>query len=84
MARTVMGRRGGGDTEVQEFVRRDLRLLLAQKRKSAIVEAYAGASPAGKRLIESAVGEIDPAGLESLRAGTQKPCSAKRIAYHSK
>jgi hypothetical protein len=62
-----------GDTDVQELVRRDLRLLLAQKRKSAVAEAYAGASPAGKRLIEGAVGEIDPSNLESLRVGTQKP-----------
>jgi hypothetical protein len=62
-----------GDTDVQELVRRDLRLLLAQKRKSTVAEAYAGASPAGKRLIEGAVGEIDPSSLESLRVGTQKP-----------
>ncbi len=58
------------DTDVQELVRRDLRLLLAQKRQSAIAEAYAGASPAGKHLIEGAVREIDPSSLEFL---TQKP-----------
>lgn len=34
-----------GDTEVQELVRRDLRLLLAQKQKSAIPEADAGHHP---------------------------------------
>ena len=62
-----------GDTDVQQLVRRDLRLLLAQKRKSAIAEAYAGASPAGKHLIEGAVAEIDPSSLEFLRVGTQKP-----------
>ena len=62
-----------GDTEVQELVRRDLRLLLAQKQKSAIAEAYAGASPAGKRLIEGAVAQIDPTSLEFLLLGTQKP-----------
>ena len=62
-----------GDTDVQQLVGRDLRLLLAQKRKSAVAEAYAGASPAGKRFIEGAVGEFDPASLESLRSGTPKP-----------
>ena len=62
-----------GDTEVQEFVRRDLRLLLSRQRKSAVAEAYAGASPAGKRLIEGAVGESDPSSLELLRPGTQRP-----------
>ena len=62
-----------GDTEVQEFVRRDLSLLLSRQRKSAVAEAYAGASPAGKRLIEGAVGEIDPSSLGLLRPGTQRP-----------
>jgi hypothetical protein len=62
-----------GDTEVQEFVRRDLRLLLAKQRKSAVAEAYAGASPAGRRLIEGTVAEIDPSGLGLLRPGTQRP-----------
>jgi len=62
-----------GDTEVQEFVRRDLRLLLARQRNSAVAEAYNAASPAGKRLIEGAVQEIDPSGLSSLRPGAQKP-----------
>ena len=59
-----------GDAEVQELVRRDLRLLLAQKQKSAIAEAYAGASPAGKCLIEGAVAQIDPTSLETLRLRT--------------
>ena len=62
-----------GDTEVQEFVRRDLRLLLSRQPKSAVAEAYAGASPAGKRLIEGAVGESDPSSLGLLRPGTQRP-----------
>jgi hypothetical protein len=59
------------DTEMQEFVRRDLRLLLSRQRKSAVAEAYAGASPAGRRLIEGAVGEIDPSSLGLLRPGAQ-------------
>ena len=61
------------DIELQELVRRDLRLLLASQRKSVVAEAYDGASPAGRRFIEGAVSEIDPSSLESLRAGTQKP-----------
>jgi hypothetical protein len=59
--------------ELQELVRRDVRLLWARKREGAIVEAYQDASPAGKRLIEDVVGEIDPARLQSLHAGRQKP-----------
>ena len=61
------------DIEVQQFIRRDLRFLFAQQQKSVVAEAYSGASPAGKRFIEQAVGEIDPAYLGSLRAGAQKP-----------
>jgi hypothetical protein len=61
-----------GDPDVQQFVRRDLRLLLAQQQKSAVADAYAGASTVGKRFIEQAVGEIDPAYLGSLRAGAGK------------
>jgi hypothetical protein len=62
-----------GDTEVQEFIRRDLRLLWTRQRKSAVAAAYDGASPAGKRVIEGAVQEIDPSGLGSLRSSEQKP-----------
>jgi hypothetical protein len=61
------------DIEVQQFIRRDLRFLLAQQDKSVVAEAYAGASSAGRRFIEQTVGEIDPPYLGSLRAGTQKP-----------
>jgi hypothetical protein len=61
------------DIEVQQFIRRDLRFLLARQQKSVVAEAYAGASPAGRRFIEQTVGEIDPAYLGSLRSGTQKP-----------
>jgi len=61
------------DIELQEFVRRDLRLLLASQRKSVVAETYDAASPAGKHFIEGAISEIDPSSLELLRAGTQKP-----------
>jgi hypothetical protein len=61
------------DIEIQQFIRRDLRFILAQQQKSVVAEAYAGGSPAGKRFIEQAVGEIDPAYLGYLRSDTQKP-----------
>jgi hypothetical protein len=61
------------DTELREFVRRDLRLLLASQRKSVVSETYDAASPAGKHFIQGAVSEIDPPSLGLLRAGAQKP-----------
>jgi hypothetical protein len=61
------------DPDVQQFVRRDLRLLMDQQQKPAVVEAYQSASPEGKRFIEEALSEIDPTYLGSLRAGGQKP-----------
>lgn len=62
-----------GDSEVQQLARRDLRLLLARRRELAVAEAYNNGSPAGRRFIEQAVGEIDPSVLGSLRAGVRKP-----------
>jgi hypothetical protein len=62
-----------GDAEVQQLVRRDLRLLLAHGQQSAIAEAYRGASPVGRRFVEQTLGEIDPAYLGSLRTGARKP-----------
>jgi hypothetical protein len=61
------------DAEIQEFVRRDLRLLLTRQQKPAVTEAYQHASPDGRRFIEQALDEIDPTFLASLRAGAQKP-----------
>ncbi len=61
------------DIEIQQFIRRDLGFLLAQQQKPFIAEAYAAASPAGKKFIEQAVGEIDPAYLALLRTGPRKP-----------
>jgi hypothetical protein len=62
-----------GDPDVQQFVGRDLRLLMAQQQKPAVIEAYRSASPEGKRFIEQALGDIDPTYVASLRADTQKP-----------
>jgi hypothetical protein len=61
------------DTEIQQFIRRDLHLLLAQGQTSAIAESYAGASPTGRRFIEQAVDEFGPAYRGLLRAGHQGP-----------
>jgi hypothetical protein len=60
------------DAEMQQFLRRDLRLLLARKQQSAIADAYNGAAPPGKRIIERTLDEIDHRAAESLRAGTAK------------
>jgi hypothetical protein len=61
-----------GDVEIREFVGRDLRLLVARKQQSAIVEAYNAASPPVQRFIEQTLGDIDRPAAESLRSGAQK------------
>jgi hypothetical protein len=62
-----------GDAELRQFLRRDLRLLLARNQQSAIADAYNGAVPPGKRIIERTLDEIDHRAAESLRTGTAKP-----------
>jgi hypothetical protein len=59
------------DIEIREFIGRDLRLLLAQNRKSAITEAYRSASPAGQHFMEQAMKDIDPSALTLLRAAAR-------------
>ncbi len=59
------------DSEIRELVGRDLRSFLARNQKSAIVDAYNTASPAGKQLIEQTVRGIDPSALKLLPAGAQ-------------
>jgi hypothetical protein len=57
------------DTEIREFVVRDLRLLLARHQKSAIDEAYKAGSPVGKAFIKQALSQIDPSAIpEAPRA----------------
>ena len=58
---------GSKDVEMRQFISRDLRMLLAQNRKSAIAEAYNVALPSGKRLIELTIKDIDPSALDSLQ-----------------
>lgn len=58
------------DADVQQFVRRDIRLILLRvpELKSAIQIAYRVANSANKQIIEKAVNDVDPGFVESLRA----------------
>jgi hypothetical protein len=58
---------GSKDVEMRQFISRDLRMLLAQNRKSAIAEAYNVASPANKGFIESIIRDIDPSALDVIQ-----------------
>jgi hypothetical protein len=58
---------GSKDVEMRQFISRDLRMLLAQNRKSAIAEAYNVASPANKGFIESIIRDIDPSALDIVQ-----------------
>jgi hypothetical protein len=64
------------DSEIRELVTRDVRLFLTQNQKSAIIDAYNAASPAGKQLIEQTAGNIDPSAVDWLRPGAGQPPSA--------
>jgi len=57
--------------DMRPFIGRDVRLLLGRKLAVALTEVYSGAPPAGKRLIEQAVAEVDPSAIDSLAAGAQ-------------
>jgi len=57
-----------GDTDLSILVRRDLRLLIAQKQYSAVNQAYNAATSSGKQFIEEVVGVLDPSALKSLPA----------------
>jgi hypothetical protein len=58
------------DGDIQQFVRRDIRLILLHipELKRAVQIAYRVANSANKQIIEKAVNEVDPAFVESLRA----------------
>jgi len=66
----VAGQLPALDAELQQFVRRDLRVLTRQE-KPAVIQAYQSATKAGKQFIEQAVGEIDPIFAKTLRLGAQ-------------
>jgi hypothetical protein len=59
------------DIELQQFVSRDLRMLLVQNQQSVIARVYNVASPSGKRFLESTLKDIDPKALDTLQ--TAKP-----------
>jgi hypothetical protein len=61
------------DDEIRPLVARDLRLLLARRQDLAITDAYDAASLAGKRLIETSVGEINPSLAKTLAGRAKKP-----------
>ena len=61
------------DDEIRPLVARDLRLLLARRQDLAITDAYDAASLAGKRMIETSVGEINPSLAKTLAGRAKKP-----------
>jgi hypothetical protein len=58
------------DAELQTLVAREIRLIIIheQNLKPVILAAYQDASPSGKRFIETAVGDLDPGLMASIRA----------------
>ena len=64
------------DAELQSLVAREIRLIVTrdQELKPAILAAYQSASPNGKRLIETAVGDLDNGLMATIRSskGTNK------------
>jgi hypothetical protein len=59
------------DDDMQQLARRDVRILLQRQQKSAIIQAWHVASPAGKRLIEQEIRERDPNFAQELRRGAE-------------
>ncbi len=59
------------DAELQDMVRRDIRVILtrAPALKPALVAAYRSALPQGKAFAERVISEIDPGYLGVVRAG---------------
>jgi hypothetical protein len=62
--------RGIEDPEMQDMIKRDIRLLLTRgsNPKSALVAAYKNASAENRPFIERFVSEIDPTSAASMRA----------------
>jgi hypothetical protein len=60
---------GASDSDVQQLLERDVRLVLKRRPelRPALVAAYKDAKPQVKQLLESAVVENDPAFLPTLR-----------------
>ena len=59
------------DLELQDFVNRDLRLLLARQDKTAILQAYQRAIPAWQSFMAQSLRQMDPGFTDSLKLGAQ-------------
>ncbi|WP_026605751.1 hypothetical protein [Methylocapsa acidiphila] len=62
------------DKDVQIAVKNEIRKILTYqpRRKAALVAAYRNAPPQNQAILDSLVGDVDPAVAQSLRAGTGK------------
>jgi hypothetical protein len=62
------------DSELQNLVTREIQLIITQKQglKPAILAAYQKASPGGKHLLETVVGDIDSDLMAAFRS-TKRP-----------
>jgi hypothetical protein len=62
------------DSDVQQLVQRDVRIILTRwlELKPALIAAYKNARPDAKRFIESAVTQIDPKFLATMGAGPRR------------
>jgi hypothetical protein len=58
------------DFEIRQLVARDLRLLLAQDKKSIVIDIYRLASATGRSFLEQTIKDIDPSAVSSLRSAT--------------
>jgi hypothetical protein len=62
------------DAELQNLVAREIRFIITREQnlKPVILAAYQNASPSGKRLIETVVGDLD-SGLMATIRGSKRP-----------
>jgi hypothetical protein len=60
-----------GDSEIQQFVRRDVRMILTRwpDLKDALIGAYRAALPDARAFIEDAVSQVDRDFIKAIRAG---------------
>ncbi|KAA0072962.1 hypothetical protein CIW50_22420 [Tardiphaga sp. P9-11] len=70
LAQALRSKDIGGDDELADMARRDIRFVLARSPdlRPALIAAYRSASSAGKRLVEQTVTPVDPGYLIVLRA----------------
>lgn len=71
--RTSLRVAGIQDPELQDMIRRDIRLVItrAPVLKPALIAAYKATSNENKEFVERVVSEIDPMYLATMRAGSQ-------------